>query len=110
MIYAVTVPVDLQTLDELVPLRLMNARMLEPGMSRKIPGGLIVFQSAAISNSPGEPSLFRFVVQFGALRNAAVVGNWLFSQLKDAPVALSLAGHPIALDHHTIIAGLKQVA
>lgn len=110
MIYAVTVPVDLQTLDATVPERLMQTAALAPGIGRTIPGGMIVFQSAAISAAPGEPSLYRFALQFGSLRHAAVVGNWLFNQLREMPVALSFAGHPIPLDHHTIISALKQIA
>jgi hypothetical protein len=75
-----------------------------------VPGGVIVFQSAVISRQPGEASLFRFVIQFGAPRDAAVLGNWLFSQLRDTAAALSIAGHLIPLDHRTIISSLKQVA
>ena len=110
MIYAVTVSLDLQTLDPTVPVRLVGRPDAEPGATRRVPGGVIVFQSAVISQQPGEFSLYRFVFQFGAPRDAAVIGNWLFSQLRDTGAALSLAGHLIPLDHHTIIASLKQVA
>ena len=110
MIYAVTVAVDLQTLDPTLPSKLLGSRQCEPGMTRVVPGGVIVFQSAVISQQPGEPSLFRFVVQFGAPRDAGLFGNWLFNQLRDSAAALSVAGHPIPLDHRTIISSLKQVA
>lgn len=110
MIYAVTVAVDIQTLDAELPARIMSRAQITPGDWRKIPGGMIVFQSAALSSMPGEPSLYRFVAQFGGRQGASLVGTWLFRQLRDAPAALSLAGHPVPIDHHTIIAGLKQVA
>lgn len=91
-------------------MKLMGRPDFVPGDSRRIPGGILVFQSAALSSMPGEPSLYRFILQFGALRYAGPVGNWLFSQLNGAPAALSLAGHPVPIDHHSIIAGIKQVA
>jgi hypothetical protein len=110
LIYAVTVALDLQTLDAGVPCRLIAPVPLMPGAQRKIPGGIIVFQSAVLSNIPGEPSLYRFAVQFGAQRAAGTVGNWLFSKLRNEPVSIALAGHPLPLDHHSLIVGLKQVA
>jgi hypothetical protein len=110
VIYAVTVNVDLQTLDPTLAERLIGRPNAEPGVTRRIPGGVMVFESALISNQPGEPSLLRFVVQFGALRDAALVGNWLFNELRGSAAALSVAGHLIPLDHHTIIASFQQVA
>ena len=110
MIYAVTVNVDLQTLDPTLPGRLIGRPNAEPGTTRRVPGGVIVFQSALISAQPGEPSLFRFVVQFGAPRDAALVGNWVFNELHGSAAALSVAGHLIPLDHRTIIMSFEQVA
>jgi len=110
VIYAVTVNVDLQTLDPTLPARIIGRTGAAPGTTRRIPGGVIVFQSALISSDPGQPSLFRFVIQFGAPRDAALVGNWLFNELIGNAVALSVAGHLIPLDHHTIIASFEQVA
>lgn len=110
LIYAVTVSLDLQTLDAGVPVRLMAPAPLEPGAQKAVPGGVIVFQSAVLNTIPGEPCLYRFVLQFGAQRAAGTVGNWLFSKLRQEPASISLAGNPLPLDHHAIIAGLKQVA
>jgi hypothetical protein len=110
LIYAVTVPFDLQTLDAGVPERLMKPAQLRSGAQLAIPGGVIVYQSAALSMIPGEPSLYRFVIQFGAQHAAGTVGNWLFSRLRQEPASISLAGRPVPLDHHSIIASLKQVA
>ncbi len=110
MIYAVTVSIDIQTLDPRLPAQLMGRTRLEPGAIRAIPRGVLVFQAAAHSSTPGEPSLYRFVLQFGAVRSAGIVGNWLFSQLNGVAAALAIAGHPVPIDHHTIIASLKQVA
>lgn len=81
-----------------------------PGITRAIPGGVLVFQSAMLNMQPGEPSLFRYTLQFGAPRDAAVTGNWLFNQLRGSGAALHIAGHLIPLDHRTIINSLKQVA
>src|SRR5688572_25644080 len=75
LIYAVSVSVDLQTLDAGVPYRLMAPAQLMPGAQRTIPGGVLVFQSAVLSDIPGEASLYRFAVQFGARHAAATVGN-----------------------------------
>jgi hypothetical protein len=110
LIYAVTLPFDLQTLDAGVPERLMKPAQLLPGAQLAIPGGVIVYQSAVLSMIPGEASLYRFVIQFGAQRAAGTVGNWLFSKLRQEPASISLAGRSIPLDHHAIIASLKQVA
>jgi len=110
VLYAVTVALDIQTIDATLPARLMGRPYLTPGVTRTIPGGVIVFQAAALSDAPGEPSLFRFIAQFGARQGAELVGTWLFTQLRGAAAALSLAGHPVPIDHHAIIAGLKQIA
>lgn len=110
MIYAVTVNLDIQTLDSELADRLMARPGCGPGATLAVPGGILVFQSALISSQPGEPSVFRFVLQFGALRDAAVVGNWLFNQLRGCGAALLIAGHLIPIDHRTIISSLKQVA
>ena len=110
MINAVTVSIDIQTLDPTLPAKLMGSADFGPGSTRHIPGGVLVFQSAFMNDAPGEASLYRFVVQFGAAHGAGVVGNWLFSQLYGTAAALSLAGHPIPVDHSTIIRGLNQVA
>ena len=110
MIYAVTVPLDIQTLDETLPSKLMGRAVFQLGATRRIPGGMLVFQSAYINDTPGEPSLYRFSIQFGSLHSAAAVGNWLFAQLHGSAVALSLAGQLIPVDHGTILRLLRQVA
>jgi hypothetical protein len=110
LIYAVTIPFDLQTLDAGVPERLMKPARLESGAQLNIPGGVIVYQSAVLSLIPGEASLYRFVIQFGAQRAAGTVGNWIFSKLRQEPASISLAGRHVPLDHRSIISGLKQVA
>ena len=110
MIYAVTVAVDIQTLDPMLPAKLMGAPVFTMGATRRIPGGILVFQSALVNDVPGEGSLYRFSLQFGSLHSAAAVGNWLFAQIHGTAAALSLAGHPIPIDHHTIIRTLQQVA
>jgi hypothetical protein len=110
MIYAVTVTVDVQTLDPVLPAKLMGRPIFTMGTTRRIPGGMLAFQAAYVNDVPGEPSLYRFVLQFGSLHDAAAAGNWLFAQLHSNPAALSLAGNPIPIDHHTIIRTLQQVA
>jgi hypothetical protein len=110
VIYAVTVTVDLQTLDPSLPARLVGRPNPQPGATRRIPGGIMVLQSALISSEPGQTSVYRFVIQFGAPRDAALIGNWLFNELRDSAAALSIAGHLIPLDHHTIVKSLQQVA
>ena len=109
MIYAVTLSRDIQSLDGTLAARLMGQPTVTPGMTRRIPGALS-FNSAVLNTEPGQPSLFRFSLQFGSVHATAAVGNWLFAQLRDAAAALSLAGHPIPIDHATIIRSLRQVA
>ena len=41
MIYAVTVSIDIQTLDPRLPAQLMGSMRLEPGMMRAIPRGVV---------------------------------------------------------------------
>lgn len=110
MIYAVTVSVDIQTLDPTLPAKMMGRPVFAVGSARRIPGGVLVFQSAACNDAPGEASLYRFIIQFGSLHGAAAVGNWLFAQLHGCAAALSLAGNMIPIHHGTIIRGLQQVA
>ena len=110
VIYAVTVALDIQTLDNTLPSKLMGSAVFQLGATRRIPGGVLVFQSAYINDMPGEASLYRFTIQFGSLHSAAAVGNWLFAQLHGSAVALSLAGQAIPVDHGTILRTLRQVA
>jgi hypothetical protein len=110
LIYAVTVSVDIQTLDPTLVAKVMGRPVFAVGDGRRIPGGVIVFQSAAMNCTPGEASVYRFIIQFGSLHSAAAVGNWLFAQLHGRAAALCLAGCPVPIDHHTILQGLRQVS
>jgi hypothetical protein len=110
VIYAVTVSVDIQTLDPTLPAKIMGQHTYPVGATRRIPGGVLVFQSAYINDIPGEASVYRYIIQFGSLHSAAAVGNWLFAQLHGTAAALSLAGNMIPIDHGTIIRSLRQVA
>jgi hypothetical protein len=108
VIYKVTVSVDLHTLDPTVAASLLGTSALVPGTARRIPGGLLVFQSAALNTNPGEASVYRFALQFGAVHSAMQVGTWLYRQLRDVPAAVSIGGTLIPLDHRTIISTLEQ--
>jgi hypothetical protein len=109
MIGSVTVAVDVETIDANVPAKLMNSRQLVPGLSRNIPGGMVVFQAAFLNTVAGEPSLFRFILQFGARQSAGVMGTWLFSQLYGTAAAIQIAGRAIPIAHHSIVSCLKAV-
>ena len=108
MIRAVTVAVDVETLDANVPAKLMNSQHLVPGLSRVIPGGMVVFQAAFLNTTIGEPSLFRFIVQFGARQSAGVIGTWLFSQLYGTAAAIQIAGRTVPIAHHPIVSCLQN--
>jgi hypothetical protein len=110
VLYAVTVLADIQTLDPTLAVKLIGTSDFTVGTTRRIPGGVLVFQSAYVNAMPGEASLYRFSIQFGSRHSAAAVGNWLFAQLHGSAAALSLAGRPIPVDHGTIIRALQQVA
>ena len=56
MINAVTVTMDLQTLDPELPGKLMLMQPLTPGSARTVPGGVMVFQAACLNSEAGEPS------------------------------------------------------
>ena len=101
---------DVQSLDSSIAARLMGRIDATPGMVRRIPGGAIAFNSAFLNSEPGQPSLFRFALQFGSVQAAAAIGNWLFAELHDTAAALSLAGHAVPIDHPTIIHSLRAVA
>ena len=109
MINAVTVTMDLQTLDPELPGRLMLLQPLTPGSARTVPGGVMVFQAACLNSEAGEPSLYRFVIQFGAAQAVAAVGNWLFKELHGTAAALRIGGLPVPIGHHSIIAALRRV-
>ena len=110
MIRAVTIALDVQTIDASLPAKLMAGAPLIPGATRPIPGGVMVFQSALLNQLPGEASLFRFSIQFGARQAAALVGNWLYAQLYGTAAAVIIGGRPVAIGHHDIIFALKNAA
>jgi hypothetical protein len=110
VIYKVTVALDLHTLDPSVPALLLGTPELQPGTARRVPGGVLVFQAAVLNTNPGEASVYRFALQFGAVHSAMQMGTWLFNQLRHAAAAISIAGILIPLDHRTIISTLEQVA
>jgi hypothetical protein len=101
---------DVQSIDSSIAARLMGRVDATPGMVRRIPGGAIAFNSAFLNSEPGQPSLFRFSLQFGAVQAAAAIGNWLFAELHDTAAALFLAGHAIPIDHAAILRSLRGVA
>jgi hypothetical protein len=107
MIGSVTIPVDVETIDATLPAKLMNSWHLAPGISRGIPGGLIMFQAAFLNTIVGEPSLYRFIFQFGARQGAGVVGTWLFSQLYGSAAAIQIGGRAVPISHHAIVSSLK---
>jgi hypothetical protein len=107
MFGAVTVPLDVETIDPTLVAKLMNSWDLAPGVRRQIPGGTVVFQAAFLNTTAGEPSLYRFILQFGARQAAGVVGTWLYSQLYGAAAAIQIAGRAIPVTHHDIIATLR---
>ncbi len=110
MFGAVTVPIDVETIDPSLPAKIMGANRLAPGSWRDIPGGMVVFQAAFLNTTAGEPSLYRFILQFGARQAASVVGTWLFSKLYGAAAAIQIGGRAIPLTHHDIISTLRVVA
>jgi hypothetical protein len=105
MIRAVTV-----TLDPSLPAKLMQGAPLLPGSTRVVPGGVMIFQAALLNREIGEPSVYRFIVQFGARQAIAAVGNWLFGQLYRTAAALQIAGRPVPIGHHDILAALERAA
>lgn len=109
MIYNVTVPVDVHSVDPSVPETLLGAPLV-PGALRTIPGGAIVFQAALLTDVPGHSSVYRFALQFGSLHAAMMAGNWLYTKLRGAPVALSIGGHLVPIDHRTIITAIEKTA
>jgi hypothetical protein len=110
VIYRVTLGIDIHSIDPEVPVKLLGTNQFVPGTTRRIPGGVLVFQAAVLNSNPGEASVYRFALQFGSVHAATQVGTWLFSQLNRDAVALSIAGTLIPLDHRTIISALKQAA
>ena len=109
MINAVTIALDLATIDPALPVRLLNGP-LEPGVSRQVPGGLMAFQSSILSTSAAEPSVYRFIVQLGSAQGATMLGTWLFTELRDAAVALWFNGFSVPVDHTSILKAVRQAA
>ena len=110
MLRAVTIALDVQTIDETLPAKLLGGAPLIPGATRSIPGGVMVFQAACLSDIPGEASVFRFSIQLGSANAAALVANWLFSQLRDTAVALIVSGRPTPVSHHDLITAFRRAA
>jgi hypothetical protein len=107
MIHALTVTMDLQTIDPNVPGKLLGVP-LTPGATRGVPGGVIVFQAAFLTSVVGEPSMYRFILQAGARQALSALGNWLFSQLRGTAAALQIGGRIVPIDHHQILTALQQ--
>ncbi|MEX2283202.1 MAG: hypothetical protein WEE89_12030 [Gemmatimonadota bacterium] len=110
MNHALTITLDLQTLNPLLPLKLLNFQPLVPGAATEIPGGVMVFQAAFLNSTAGEPSMYRFILQSGAQQAVAAVGNWLYSQLHGTAAALQISGQPVPINHHNILAALERSA
>jgi hypothetical protein len=110
MNHALTITLDLQTLNPLLPAKMMNNAPLVPGSATEIPGGVMVFQAAFLNSSAGEPSMYRFILQSGAQQAVAAVGNWLFSQLYGTAAALQIGGQPVPISHHSILTALERSA
>ena len=99
------VPLRLETVDPVAPLRLMATRTLVPGQKRWIKdGGVLVYVRALRQPSAETPGIFEFTAQFGSENAAALMANTLWNDLHGQGARLLIDGEEVALTN----AGIKD--
>lgn len=102
------VRVTLVTLDSTLPRRLMGMKQLPVGVARRVQGGGIIVYDGMEADD-GEPSRHHFLVQYGSDNTGAVVlGNRLWSALRDEAATLLVEGREVPVRSHEIIEALRR--
>jgi hypothetical protein len=97
------VPLRLETVDPVAPLRLMATRTLVPGQRRWIKeGGVLVYVRTVRPPSAETPGIFEFTAQFGSENAAALMANTLWNDLHGQGVRLVIDGEEVALTNADI--------
>lgn len=105
---APAVRLELETLDPLLPRKLMRLEELREGQVRRIRGGGIIVYDG-LDAPEGGPSRHRFLIQFGSGNEAAVLANHIWTALHDAgsPKVL-VEGQPVEIQNHALAEALRQ--
>jgi hypothetical protein len=103
---APVVRVEVDTLDPLVPVRLMGATELFEGRVRRISGGGILVYDGE-SADVGQPTRHRFLLQYGSENAAAVLANRIWSDLHGSGATLRIEGELVEIDNHEMNERLK---
>jgi hypothetical protein len=93
---------QLVTLDLLVPVRLMGSADLVPGLTREVSSGGAIEYVGGAGPDASDAHTFEFRIQYGSPNAAAVLSNWLWSQLTGQPATLRIEGQPVEVQHTAI--------
>ena len=94
---------EIDSLDPALALDLMGTRTLTPGDWRRIQEtGLLVYEGTVASPTATEPGRFAFLLYFGSDNSAALVANFLWSELHGKAVAVSIEGVPVTLTNSAL--------
>ena len=103
------VRLSVESLDPVAPSRVMGTRRLSPGMQRRIPGALLVFEGARRTGA-GEPPVYDFVAEFGTDNAAARLANALWNDLHGLGATLRIEDVEVAVDHSAIKEAMLHAA
>jgi hypothetical protein len=102
---------EIDSLDPTLPLHLMGTQTLTPGDSRRIQEtGVLVYEGTLRSPSGTEPGRYAFLLHFGSDNSAALVANFLWSELHGTAAAVSIDGLPVALTNSALKQTLLDTA
>ena len=100
-----TARLEIDSLEPALPLELMATNTLTPGQSRRIQDtAVLVYEGTLSSPTATEPGRYAFSLYFGSDNSAALVANFLWSQLHGKAAAVHVEDKPVALSN----AALKE--
>ena len=94
---------EIDSVDPTLPLDLMGTQTLTPGASRRIQEtGLLVYEGTLRSPTATEAGRYAFLLQFGSDNSAALVANFLWTELHGKAAAVSVEGVPVTLSNSAL--------
>ena len=98
-----TARLEIDSLDPTLPLDLMGTQTLVPGDSRRIQEtNVLTYEGTLQSPTETEPGTYAFVLHFGSDNSAALVANFLWSELRGKATAVSVEGVPVSLTNRAL--------
>ena len=106
-----TARLEIESADPALALRLMGTRTLVPRQRRRVgDAGALVYEGTLRSASPTERGRYAFLAEFASDNAAALVANFIWSELHGEVAWIAVEGTPVALDHAVLKDTLLDVA